>query len=388
MIIKEKVKQAINILKELGIDVWLIFCRETSISAEPALDLITGHDVVGQSAFFITKEGDTIALVSEYDASNFIRSGIYQEVLSYTEDISKQFTDILEKISPDSIAVNYSKSSVSADGLSYGMYLLLRDYLKDTAYLNKLVSAEEIQFRVRGRKNRYEIELLSQAAEIADKAWHNALDDITVGLTEIQIADLIKSAIHKLAAEPSFEPTVCAGSKTRPGHGNPTNAVLEKGDLLHVDFGARHYGYCSDIQRIAYFKKDDEKDPPEKLLTAFNLIKSIVDNTSRLYTTGAIGHEIDQVARQTLLDNGYEEYNHCLGHQVGREVHDGASLVGPKWKRYGQAPFIPLEKNNVFTVELGIDVPSIGHVGFEDVLVVTDNGGRFMGPRQTELMIL
>ncbi len=387
MIVKEKVQQSIKILNELDIDLWLIFCRESATTPDPCLPLVVGHHVVGQSAFLISKTGETVAIVSGYDAADFINSGIYNEIISYKEDVSYELLQKLYQYNPRTIAINYSQNSVSADGLTHGMYLRLTDYLKDTPYLDKLICAEKIQFSVRGRKNRYEIEHLKQAAVIADKCWQMSIPKIKTGMTEIRIAELITQNLRELGSCNSFNPIVNAGAKTSPGHGSPTGAVLEEGDLLHIDFGALVDGYCSDIQRVAYFKRKGESSVPEPLQRAFDKVKSIIDVTSKEYKTGALGFEVDEIARKMLRDAGYEEYNHCLGHQIGREVHDGASLVGPKWKRYGDAPSIPLEANNTFTAELGIALPGIGYVSLEEDLMVTDAGGEFLGPRQTELIV-
>ena len=88
-----------------------------------------------------------------------------------------------------------------------------------------------------------------------------------------------------------------------------------------------------------------------------------------------------------LTDNGYPTYQHALGHQLGRDVHDGGALIGPKWERYGITPTIELEANNVFTLELEIVLPGIGCVGLEEDVCVTESGARFLGPRQMELDI-
>ncbi|KAA3631186.1 MAG: M24 family metallopeptidase [Calditrichaeota bacterium] len=89
-----------------------------------------------------------------------------------------------------------------------------------------------------------------------------------------------------------------------------------------------------------------------------------------------------------LKENGFPEYEHALGHQLGRDVHDGGALIGPKWERYGNSPMIPLEENNAFTLELEIILPGIGCVGLEEDIVITKTGGKFISPRQTELIIL
>jgi Xaa-Pro aminopeptidase len=99
------------------------------------------------------------------------------------------------------------------------------------------------------------------------------------------------------------------------------------------------------------------------------------------------GHEVDALARKMLRDSGYDDYQHALGHQLGCSVHDGGAILGPQWERYGNTPHIPLEEGNVLTLELEIMLPGIGCVGLEEDVVVTGDGARFLGPRQTELTI-
>jgi len=82
-LVKAKIEQATEILRELDIDLWMIFLRESDMMADPALDLVVGHKVVWQSAFFISKSGETMALVGNYDAADFERSGRFKKVRPY-----------------------------------------------------------------------------------------------------------------------------------------------------------------------------------------------------------------------------------------------------------------------------------------------------------------
>jgi Xaa-Pro aminopeptidase len=100
-----------------------------------------------------------------------------------------------------------------------------------------------------------------------------------------------------------------------------------------------------------------------------------------------VGHEIDTAARQALEREGFDVYQHALGHQLGRAVHDGGAIVGPRWSRYGRSSVEPLEENNVFTLELEIMLPDIGCVGLEEDVVITASGAEFLCPRQMELTI-
>lgn len=385
---KTKINQAVGILNELDIDLWLIFCRETDMMADPALDLVVGHKVVWQSAFFICKNGDSYAMVGNYDASDFERSGRFKKVIPYVEDCGTEIKNLIKNINPKNIALNYSVDDTAADGLSHGMYLMLSEYLKDTDYPDKFISSENLMSLLRGRKIPEEIELVSQAANLATECWDKTLIEIKPGLSEIAIAQIIEHNFAGLGVVNSFDTIVNAGAKTSPGHGHPTEAVLEPGDLLHIDFGAIYNSYCSDIQRLAYIKRDDEQQPPEELTKAFKMVHDVITETAKLYKPGAKGYRIDMVAREMLKKNNYPVYQHALGHQIGRSVHDGAAIVGPKWKRYGSTVMIPLEEGNIFTVELGIELENIGYVGLEEDLVVTKEGGQFLCPRQNELVVI
>jgi len=383
-----KIEQAVDILNELDIDLWLIFCRETDMMADPAHALVVGHKVVWQSAFIIPRNGETTALIGNFDAADIKRQGRYKHVIPYVEDCGKEIREKIREFDPKSIALNYSLDDPASDGLSYGMYKLLLSYLDGTPYPERIISADKLISLVRGRKIRDEITRISAAAICASDCWHKALDEMIPGMTEKDIADILDTNIRRLGARNSFDTIVNAGDKTEPGHGRPTDATIQPGDLLHVDFGALLNDYCSDIQRLAYFQRPDESTPPDELIDAFTTVREIIDEVAALYKPGALGFEIDAVARNRLTERGYPEYQHALGHQIGRSVHDGAAIVGPKWERYGTTPTIPLEEGNVFTVEFGIALPGIGYVGLEEDLAVTEKGGLFLCPRQTELILL
>jgi len=182
---KAKIDQAIEILNELDIDLWLIFCRETDMMADPALDLVVGHAVVWQSAFLICKNGDNFAMVGNYDASDFEQSGRFKKVIPYVEDCGKEIKNLIKKINPNKIALNYSVDDTAADGLSHGMYLMLCDYLKGTDFPNRFISSENLMSLLRGRKTDEEIKLVSKAANIATECWDKTLKEIKPGLSAI-----------------------------------------------------------------------------------------------------------------------------------------------------------------------------------------------------------
>ncbi len=149
---RSKCEQACGILGEDDTDAWLIWVRETSQQSDPILPLILGGDVVWQSAFIFTSSGDRIAIVGNFDADGIKALGLYDTVIPYTKGIKDELLQVLEHINPEKIAINYSKNDVAADGLSVGMHLILQEYLSNTPYLTRLVSAENVIQKLRIRR--------------------------------------------------------------------------------------------------------------------------------------------------------------------------------------------------------------------------------------------
>ena len=102
---------------------------------------------------------------------------------------------------------------------------------------------------------------------------------------------------------------------------------------------------------------------------------------------GVRGWQIDEIAREVIVDAGYEEFKHAFGHGLGRACHDGGTLLGPRWPRYGATPEGIVEAGNVYTLELGV-VTEAGYLGVEQDVLVTENGCEFLSTRQRELMVI
>ena len=69
-------------------------------------------------------------------------------------------------------------------------------------------------------------------------------------------------------------------------------------------------------------------------------------------------------------------------------AHDGGALLGPRWERYGNIPYIPVEKGNVFTIEPRLTIPGYGIATMEEIVWVTDDGCTFLSEPQTEIYLI
>lgn len=388
---QEKLQQAVEILNQMGIDAWMTFVRETSHNADPALPLILGFDVTWQSAFIVTRDGHKVAIVGRYDVENVERMGGYDRVIGYDQGIQDALVQTLDQLQPHHIAVNYSESDSAADGLSHGMYLRLVEMLKSTPY--QLISAEGILSTLRGRKSNTEIERIKAAIALTEQIVDGITAMLRPSLSEVDIAQYIHAEFKRHGVRPAWEPEYCpivnCGPDSTLGHGGPSaKNVIQAGQLVHIDLGVVLDDYVSDIQRVWYLQPSNEATIPEPVLHGFEVVNNAISAAADVLKVGAIGWHVDQAARDVYTAAGYTEYQHATGHQVGRTVHDGGSLLGPRWDRYGNSPDITVEANNIFTLELGVEVPGYGAVSLEEDVLITEHGLEWLSQRQTAPIVV
>ena len=391
-IVKEKHEQLPAIMKETAIECWIVFTRETSQISEPVMDIVVGGDVVWHSAFIFSNikgEFKKTAIVGNYDVNAEKDKAVWDEVLGYKEGISVLLRDYIEKLNPKNIALNYDIDDVSADGLTYGMYLTLEKILGKKKAL--FTSAVPIIQKLRGRKSETEIELVTKACLLTKDIYKRIGAQVKVGMNETEIQKMFHDEMNKLGVIESWQrnscPAVDAGPDKEIGHSGPQPTIkVQMGHTLHYDFGVKLHGYCSDIQRMYFFGA--EKDIPEELIHAFDTVHKAITLSAEFIKPGVKGYEVDKIARDHVISRGYEEYGHALGHQVGRQAHDGGTLLGPLWERYGEIPKGPVEENMIFTLELNVKTKNYGYVSLEEDIVITKDGCRFLIPRQEKFRII
>lgn len=166
------------------------------------------------------------------------------------------------------------------------------------------------------------------------------------------------------------------------GHGIPSSTItLEPGHVFHVDLGVTLDGYSSDIQRCWYVGDT----LPEDVQRGFESVRGALLAAHNVLTPGVLGWQVDEAARTSIVSSGYAEYMHAVGHQVGRVAHDGGALLGPRWERYGDRPFVPVSSGEVYTLELGVEIPGRGYLGLEEMAQVTESGAIWLSVPQTEI---
>ncbi len=388
-LVKEKVAQSVELLEETDIDLWITFGRETTEIDEPCIPLLLGFDIVWPTMVLLTKTGEKHVIIGRHDAPNARDLEIY-DVHSYDESFEPKFLELLKEIDPSKIAVNYSRDNNIADGLTHGLYLQLTDALNGTGYEDDLVSSTDLVSRLRSEKSPIERERMVQAAEITEGLFSEMSEAWKPDWSEADVADFIHERMTERGLESAWSwdycPTVHAGGASEPGHTMAGDLTLPKGEVLHTDFGVKYKGYATDIQRLYYYS-DNGEEPPEDLLEAYRDVRAAIDAAFDTMAPGVKGHEVDDAARDEITSRGWPEYKHAVGHNVGRNAHDGGTLLGPKWDRYGTSPDGIVREGEIYTLELGIDT-EWGYLGQEEMVEVTEDGVEYFVEPQTEFRIL
>jgi Xaa-Pro aminopeptidase len=254
-LVAQKLDQAVAILGEQNVDLWLTLVRETLLTSDPCLDLIAGTYCAWQGAFLISRTGERIAIVGRFDAASVEQLGAYSEVVGYDKSLRPALRSAIERLAPRSIALNYSESDPAADGLTHGLWLLLSETLAGSPYADRLVSSEKIVNALRGRKSAAEVARIRGAIEATEEIYADVTPRLAPEMSELEIAALMHADVSHRGLGYAWErdhcPAVNAGPDKEVGHSGPGELRTHHGELLHVDFGVEREEYCSDLQRSA-----------------------------------------------------------------------------------------------------------------------------------------
>ena len=229
----------------------------------------------------------------------------------------------------------------------------------------------------RAVKEPWELERIRQAQKITDKAFSEVITRIKPGMTEKQLqAELIYCLFKNGGEGLSFDPIVVSGPNTSLPHGVATDRVIQEGDFVTMDFGVLYGGYCSDMTRTVAvgYATEEMKKVYDTVLKA--QLAGIAATKA-----GVPGKEIDNAARQVIVDAGYGDYfGHGYGHSLGMEVHEA-----PNCNPRGETP---MEVNMITSAEPGIYLPGKFGVRIEDLTIFTADGHENITKSPKNLIII
>ncbi|MHA1531767.1 MAG: M24 family metallopeptidase [Candidatus Heimdallarchaeota archaeon] len=220
------------------------------------------------------------------------------------------------------------------------------------------MSAEKIIQKLRGRKSKTEIELITKSCEMTKGIYERIGSQIKVGMVETEVQKMFHDEVAKLGVVTAWQahscPAVDAGPDKEIGHAGPKSDIkIKAGHTLHYDFGVKLHGYCSDIQRMYFFGK--EEDIPEELIHAFETVHGAITRAAEFIKPGVKGFEVDKIARDYVIERG---------------------------------PKGVVEENMIYTLELNVKTKNYGYVSIEEDIVVTKEGCKFLIPRQEKFITI
>lgn len=232
-----------------------------------------------------------------------------------------------------------------------------------------IVPGDPVLGPCRIRKQPAELARLRRANEVTQRAIAVAAEQVRVGTTQEQVAELVSRA---LATAGLVDPWVLAlvGPNASFPHGTGSSRTVAAGDVVLVDTGAALFGYRSDITRTWVVG-----EPSDAVARAFAAVAAAQKAALAAIRPGVAAKTVDAAARAVIVEAGYgpddRYFTHRLGHGIGLEVHEPPYLVGN-----GE---LLLEPGMTMSDEPGIYVPEAFGIRLEDIVAVTEGGCEVFG---------
>ena len=383
---------------------WLMFNNE---HCDNIFETYVSADLISPSIFLSIKNHSSL-IVAEIEKENVrsderIRVSSGKGLIEIFENLD---TELQEYCFPDEIFLNYANEhDPHLDQLGHGTYIFLTKKIEDIYSKHnkgvKFSSAQDVFRTISVKRTSSQISGMEIAAGIANDILHQAFLNAKKGMTEIDLHNMVKSVSNDVLGKrphniiewdfawpESLCPIVLAGENLKcEGHTKPSKKSLNPGDTIYFDFGitlvfSNGIKASSDIQRMGYLMNSGETVPPAAVLEIFDVLLRSIDAAASVCRPGAAGFSVHQAAIQEITQAGFPAYNHATGHSIGELAHAPGPIFGARGRNLAE---VPLVLGSTFTLEPRIQIPNGGSV--EEMILVQENGVKFLSPRQTDLWI-
>ncbi len=393
-----------DLMKEAGIDTWLIINREYNEDAV-FFTLVPQPTIYSYrtTILIVNYKGGQLG-VEQLSASDSADDEIYGWYKGVFTDRSRgQFenlADVIKRIDPKTIGINISENWHLADGLNSTMRKRLVKAL-GSEMSKRLVSAEKLCINWLQIRSPQEIEIYKRICRVAHEIIRQVSSSkfITPEITTVDdVKWSLRQRIIDLGLETWFHPTcdIQRSKKDSKRHAdNPT--IIHRGDLIHCDFGIKYLGLCTDMQWHIYVCRENENDAPQGLKKALRKTLEFGKILTAEFKEGRTGNEITKIAAKKAKAAGINSiiYSHSLGpygHSAGtrldsRPAHEVAE-GNPQRTHY------PILLNTVYAIEYGcfFDIPEWGNkevkISFEDDAAFTRDGCNFLDGHQEKFFLI
>ena len=241
----------------------------------------------------------------------------------------------------------------------------------------ELVPAAGLVEKLRMIKDDAELQVMQEAADLADRTFTHITGVLATGMKETDIALEMEVFMRSHGAtSSSFDTIVASGERSALPHGVASSRIIGVDEFVKLDFGAYYNGYCSDLTRTVVIGK-----PSDKHKEIYNIVLEAQLYALDRIRPGMTGMEADALCRGIIAKYGYgDNFGHGTGHGLGMEIHEA-----PRLSRLGDTILTP---GMTVTVEPGIYVPGFGGVRIEDDIVITESGIKILTSSPKDLICL
>ncbi len=256
---------------------------------------------------------------------------------------------------------------------AWAMHVLgLQEALPESEY----VSMTSTLPMLRAVKDAEELERLAAAGAAADASFEQIRQVRFAGRPESEVAAELAGFLREHGHSQVDFTVVGSGPNGANPHHEFGERVIEDGDMVVLDFGGIKDGYGSDTTRTVHVG-----EPTEDEREVYEVVRQAQQAGFEAVRPGVECQEIDRAARRVITNAGYgEQFIHRTGHGIGLTTHEPPYMV--------EGDTNPLEAGMCFSIEPGIYLTGRFGVRIEDIVTVTENGGRRLNNTTHELQIV
>lgn len=390
-----------QLMDQTDIDMWVLISRE--YNEDPVLRTMLPSTWLNARrrtilVFYRDKQANTIEklAVARYNVGENIKSAWDKE---QQPDQWKALFKLIEDRNPKKIGLNMSQYFGIADGLVKTDYDWFTESLPQS-YLQKIVTAEKLAIAWIETRTEKEMQLFEALTKLTHDIIAEAFSTkvITPGTTTTDdVVWFFRQKVNDLGLRTWFHPTVDIqrnneqlGSHISSFSKRPNENIIQKGDLLHCDFGITYLRLNTDCQQHAYVLKDDENKVPEFLGKAFKKGNQLQDILTGNFVKGRTGNDILSRSLNEAKAAGLRPSIYT--HPLGLYGHSSGSTIG-MWDSQQGVPVngdYPLHTNTAYAIELNVTVPIAAwnrdiRIMLEEPGFFGTDGFRYINTRQEKI---
>lgn len=392
-ILKERLELAGKIMHECDIEAWMILSRE--YNEDPLFHALT-------PSHFPTARRITILVLSQKEGvcENYCVNMHDEELEKFYKQDFKMNEEsqmvalerVLRRIDPNKIAINISDYFAYTDGLSVGLYRKLCNELpKDL--VDRFVSSDELGIRLLEARTPLEIkyypEVMQVAMDIISKTFSNEV--IEIGETTCDdLVHYMEQEVNNRGIICWFDPTIDLQRKSGRFSGN---TVIQRGDLLHCDFGITYLNICTDTQRLCYVLNEGESDLPNELKEAMKQNNHFQDIVRSHITIGRSGNDVFEMSISQAKKEGIRPMLYT--HPCGFHGHG----AGPDFGLFSNQGFLPIIGERIIHnyTSFALELNTCKYLNMyerdtylftEETVILIDDEVRFLAPGRENIYIV